>query len=123
VEFFISGKLFNPLNGSHGHWAVSSQERRRWRFNTRLAYMEAVPVVERTAYTKHVMAPKRVTLQAHTWNRMDTDGLAASLKSVRDALIDCGLIHSDDIVSGHTFDYQQVIDRKRRGVTVTVELA
>jgi hypothetical protein len=53
---------------------------------------------------------------------MDGDGLQAALKPIRDALIDCAVLHSDAPDSGHEFVYTQRIDRARRGCEIRVSL-
>jgi len=118
ITFFVPGKLRNPLNGAHGHWATAAKERQRWRWKTKLAFL-ALPT--RKVFPLDYTAPKRVWLIAHTWNAMDTDGLVASLKSVRDGLMDCGLIRSDAPEAGNVFTYEQRVKRKERGVWITVE--
>ena len=115
VAFFIPGNLDNPLNGTHGHWSTPARRRKAWRENTKAAYL-ASPRMATAPWT-----PKRVTLVANVWNRMDSDGLQAACKSVRDGLVDCGLIDDDGPDSGHVFLYEQRVARAQRGVTVSVE--
>jgi hypothetical protein len=43
------------------------------------------------------------------------------VKPIRDALVECGLLHSDAPDSGHIFVYHQVVDRAHRGVEIIVE--
>ena len=115
---FVPGALRNPLNGSAGrHWAVRARWARQWRGATAML----VRAFERGA-APDPAAPKRVTFVAHVWQRFDDDGLRAALKPVRDGLGDAGLIHDDSPRSGHVFDYRQLVDRRRRGVEIVVEL-
>lgn len=118
VEFWVPGKLVNPLNGalSRAHWSVKSRWARENRQNTLLAMIES-GVTNRRANANQ---PSQVTFTAHVAGAWDDDNLPAALKPHRDALVG-PLIHSDAPDSGHTFTYRQVIDRTRRGVLVVVE--
>lgn len=116
--FFVSGTLTNPLNGAHGHWATKAKARARWREKT--AAMARV-TLGRHGLRPVATSPKRVLMIAQTWNAMDTDGLQAAMKPIRDGLVDAGLIGSDGPKSGNVFVYAQRIDRKNRGAWVTVE--
>jgi hypothetical protein len=64
---------------------------------------------------------KVITFAAQTWNTMDDDNLRAALKPVRDALKDMRVIDDDKPSAGHTFIYEQRIDRKHPGVTLTID--
>ena len=81
-----------------------------------------VPVpVFRALQAVESRTPKRVHFHAHTWNVMDEpDGLSASIKPIRDALVECGVIHSDAPNSGHEFVYSQEVKRDQRGVVIRV---
>lgn len=125
VEFFVPGKLRNPLNGAHGHWRASASYRRQWRDKTAILANQTPydGIAARGAWEEYqaaMKAPKRVEFLAHVGARWDDDNLRAGLKPVRDALIG-RLIHSDAHDCGHEFHYEQRIDRKNRGVRVTVE--
>ena len=125
---WVPGHLRNPLNGNRVHWSVAAKERKGWRQRTMLCCMDAM----RRAGIKpgredggiwHPKWPKLIVLTAYVWNLYDEDGLAASLKSVVDGLVDAKLIHDDGPTSGHTVRRRQVINRKHRGVEVVVEHA
>ena len=114
LRVFVPGIVTNQLNGAQGwHWSRVAKERKEWRARTvtmvRSRRHEApfVPTV-----------PKRITFTAHVWSRFDDDSLPATMKSVRDGLIDAGLIHADGPTSGHVFEYKQIVDRQRRGVQI-----
>lgn len=114
VKMYVRGKLKNPLNGSHRHWSVKAKERARWREMILAAWKEM-------GQPTMAPGPKRVHFHAFTWNEMDTDGLVASLKPCRDALVDARLISDDSPRAGNRFTYDQEIRRKLRGVEITVE--
>ena len=115
---WVPGRLTNPLNGSHKHWAVKARDRKGWREVTALCVGSAMRIAN---WGYAPFFPKVVILTAFTWNTYDDDGLAAALKPVVDGLRDARLIHSDDPQSGHRIERRQVIDRKHRGVEVVVE--
>ena len=120
IEVFIPGNLENPLN--HARQRFHGARLRKKSRAVAGAYYRAEIMAQRAhGVVWGASTPKRVTFLARLWNRMDDDGLGASLKGVRDALADVRLIDTDGPESGHEFVYQQVIDRKRRGVEVRVE--
>lgn len=116
LAIFCAGWLINPLNASGWMWQKRVRYARQWKERVALSMLEA----DRTFWP--ASAPKRVTFTASTYNRMDSDGLQAALKPVRDAMIECGVIHSDAPNSGHEFLYAQKIDRARRGVEIRARL-
>jgi len=118
LTFFIPGKLENHAN-QRSHWRRYATYRKLWREKTHLMAICSANTRGWTGPFSRV--PKRITFVAHTWNTLDSDGLQNALKSCRDGLVSCRLIHSDAPDSGHTFSYAQVVDRKQRGVKVTVE--
>lgn len=123
VAVFAAGKVKNPLNGAQwgGHLKAKVRYRKEWRERVSLALLEAGWPMMLVGKNPHATTPKRITLLARTWSRMDAhDGLRAALKPVVDALVDCQVIHSDAPQSGHEFVYEQVIDRARRGVEIRV---
>ena len=82
-------------------------------------------------------APKRVTLVAHVARTMDSGGLVRALKPCEDGLtpdrfvttkrgvqhyVGCGMLDDDAEARGHQFVRDQVVDRARRGVQITVEI-
>ena len=123
MTIFVTGKLANPLNNSHGHWFKHARTARSWRERTAHAVLEYVLTHGGTAARPPAAAPKRVRFRAHTWNIWDADeGLNAACKPIRDGLVDAGVLHSDAADSGHQWIYGQVMDRAHRGVEITVEL-
>ena len=117
LAVWVSGKLVNPLNASAWGWQKRSRTAKAWKERVAVALMESPNHGGHMART-----PKRVLFTASTHNRMDSDGLQAALKPVRDALVECGVISGDADRDGHEFVYTQVIDRARRGVEVRVSL-
>jgi hypothetical protein len=57
---------------------------------------------------------------AHTFNRFDDDGLRNACKPILDGLVDAGVLHSDAPIAGHLVTYDQRIDRKHRGIQITI---
>ena len=122
LTIFVPGRLTNPLNGSWGHWSKHARIARRWRNSTSMAvyWTKASHPVSYPALGP-ASTPKAVTLTVHTGGIWDDDGLPAACKPLRDGLRDAGMIDDDTPTSGHRFTYLQRIDRKHRGVTITVE--
>lgn len=113
---FIPGRLVNPLNGAWGHWSTQAAYRTGWHRATAAVLSHAA------GWTRHEAAvPKRVTLRCRMWNRMDSDGLQAACKPIRDALVTAGVVSGDAERDGHQWAYEQVVDRACRGVRITVE--
>ena len=120
LEVFVTGRLVNPMNGAWGHWYKHARIARDWRQRTAQAFW-----AEKHAHGRWVVdlhTPKIVTFTAHVGQLWDTDGLPGAIKPIRDALQGVA-IHSDGPTSGHTFVYQQVVDRATRGVQITIEEA
>jgi hypothetical protein len=122
--FWVSTRLVNPTN-ERGHWSA----RARRSTAQRDAVAQSVWTTLRASQAGIVWrlatpatTPKTVTFTAHVARKFDSDGLQAAMKSIRDGLQDCGLIHSDGPDSGHVFEYAQLVDRARRGVEITVRL-
>lgn len=129
---WIPGRLRNPLNSSHGHWAVKARERKGWRERTTLCLKDAanragIALDARSDCDHngrrcwHACEAKVVVLTAFVWNLYDEDGLAAALKPVVDGLVDAGLLDRDDTKSRHRVERRQAINRQHRGVEVVVE--
>lgn len=118
IELFIAGELANTMNKRWG-WRRDMKYKQRWR-EAVYGYLAAVGYRMGMVDPK---SPKRITMVAHVFNRFDskTDGLRASLKSIPDAMKKAEVIEDDRDSSAHEFVYGQVVDRKRRGVEVTVE--
>ena len=120
LTVFVPGKLVNPLN-ARMHWAAQARWAKNWRRTTALIVGD---MMKRAAWREDATVPKRVTFIAHVARLMDRDGVIAALKPAVDGLRDARLIHDDDPVSGHEFgDPVQVVDRKGRGVEITVTVA
>lgn len=118
VAVWVTGKIANPLNGPSWVWQKRARYAKAWKERVALALFFQ-PIHDMTAPPA---APKHVRFVASTWNRMDSDGLQAALKPVRDALVECGVLSGDADKDGHTFVYFQNIDRARRGVEIRVWL-
>lgn len=116
LEVFVPGPLFNPVNGSHGHWSKRARWARQWKERTLMAWFLKYQRRGELAPT----APKRIQFLAQTGARWDDDNLRVGLKPVRDALRDLGLIHDDGPDSGHEFTYAQQVNRTERGVRITI---
>lgn len=139
LAIFVGGKLVNTKN-ARLHWRAESTYKREWRERVAQGLLEAHWGALRGTFAlspenkatcpsdcapwSHVpVVPKVVTFAARTHHRMDSDGLQVALAPVRDALIDCGVIHGDADKHGHEFVYvPSVIDRARRGVEIRVSL-
>ena len=113
MTVFLPGKLANYANG-RVHWRTEAAYRKRWRTLVVLvARGQGWP-------TLPPRAPKHVRLNAQTFNLFDDDGLRNACKPIVDGLVDAGVLHSDGPSSGHLVTYGQRIDRKARGVTITI---
>lgn len=119
IHLFVPGRLQNPLNGSlsRAHWSRKSRWATGWKDRTRLLWcnQEVGPLPD-------LHTAKRITFLARVGAKWDDDNLPGAIKPIRDALIRL-VIHSDAPDSGHEFLYRQVIDRKHRGVEITIEPA
>jgi hypothetical protein len=117
---WVPGRLRNPLNAGKGeHWSATARERKAWRERTFLCVKSAM---NESKWRYGAGWPKLVVFTAYVWNLYDDDGLSAALKSVRDGLVDAGILNRDDPKSGHKFEYRQQIERSRhRGVEIVVE--
>ena len=127
IELFVPGKLTNPLNGalSRAHWTIKSD----WAYGWKLATWNAIHDQADLSLVGDPAVPKRVTFTAQVGRLWDDDNLPAGLKPCRDALMGRALpgnlvryrvIHSDAPDSGHQFEYAQVVNRKERGVRITI---
>ncbi len=95
------------------HWRTRHHYTKTWRAKVKLSGFRLATWTPDT--------PKRITLAAQVWNLFDAhDGLRGALKPVVDGLVDAGVIHSDAHDCGHTFIYEQEVNRKAMGVCITV---
>jgi len=122
---FIPGAPRNPLNGSWGHWAKHHRWATTWRDRTAqyLFVLRTSGQLRGPGYgaSYDMRRPKRITLCAQVGRRMDNqDNLRAALKPIVDGLVDARVIHSDGPTSGHVIEYLQLVNRRERGVRVTV---
>lgn len=131
LALWVPGKLVNPQNQGWGWAKREIRYRKGWHERVALALWEAHWVLpngpRRWLPVRHdppasAYTPKSVTFHARTWGSMDSDGLQAALKPVRDALVECGVISGDADKDGNLFVYEQRIDRARRGVEIRVSL-
>lgn len=119
IACFAPGKLVNPLNGSQ--WGRSAFAKMRYRqlWHDRIA----TALFETGWRCDHPAAVKKaIVIMVSTHNRMDEDGLYAACKPVVDALIRCGVVHTDAPDVGHLIRIAQKIDRTRRGIELHVRL-
>ena len=116
MTVFVPTRLVNALNRRE-HWATRAARARTQRRAVWAAIWKTTgrdEVVSR--------APKRITMHAHVWRLMDSDGLSAALKACRDGLMDARVIDDDGPASGHVFDPPtQEVNRRQLGVRITVE--
>ncbi len=125
-RFFVPVHLEGTANArgaARSGWALS----RRARLHKEATYAAALTAARGARAPRGVEAwptarPKRVAFLALLHNHVDDDHLPFLLKHVRDGLKGAKLIHDDSKRSGHVFVYDQAIDRRRRGVEITVEL-
>lgn len=103
----------NPLNGAQGrHWSVISKRRKAHR---QLAMYATIARVRRPRF------PIVVTLTRLSAGRLDSDGLLAALKSLRDGVAD-GLGLRDDNDPRVTWKYEQeTAPRKKYGVEIVID--
>jgi hypothetical protein len=116
LAIWVPGRLRNPTNTRQG-WKAVWRYSVEWKERTAQAILEAGAGGPRRARD---IIPLRITFHAHTHNALDSDGLQASLKACRDALVECGVLSGDADKDGHEFLYTQQIDRARRGVEVRI---
>lgn len=124
LTFFVYTKLVNELNARE-HWGARKRRAQDQRDATATAVYAALhsDPTRRWTIESDPAQPKAVTLVAHVFNLFDShDGLRAACKHVVDGLADARLIQDDADRHGHSFAYEQLIDRQRLGVLVTVRL-
>ena len=74
VEVHLPLRTSNPNNGAHGHWSIQAKKRAGERMTTSLVLRSVRPPV----------LPCVVTLVRISPRRMDSDGVRAATKSIRD---------------------------------------
>lgn len=131
IAIFVPGKLLNPLNQSAWIWQKRKRYASGWKDRVATAIFvdqykgQGIVGVNMGwilfALEMREHGPKRISFLASTHNAMDSDGLQAALKPIRDSLIACGVITGDADKDGNVFEYRQKIDRKRRGVEIRVQ--
>lgn len=121
LEVFVPGVLENPLNGklARAHWSAKSKWSNSWKGRTWAVLRTTSVLAASRDALLGLTQPKHIHFEAHTGAPWDDDAIPAGCKPARDALIGA-LIHSDGPTSGHLFTYSQVVDRKQRGVKITV---
>lgn len=83
-------RLVNPLNGTHGHWAVKSRLRKQQRSTISLVMGAHIRIAG-------IVPPCRVTVTRIAPRALDRhDGLPASAKAVVDGISDAMGIRDDD---------------------------
>lgn len=122
TEIFVPGPLRNPKQGSRGHWAKHQRWVNSWRDRTAERLRVALLVEKPRPRLVDPRVPKRVHFLAVTANAWDDDNIVVGMSPMRDALKQAGIIHDDSKASGHTFTYDQKIDRANRGVLITWDL-
>lgn len=121
VQFFVPCPIENHANRRE-HWRQERGYQKRLRDATYMLAFKAHILSHGRTQEIWGEAPKTVSLEAHVWNIFDEhDGLRNACKPLVDGLVRAGLIHDDAPSSGHQFLYTQVIDRKERGVLITIE--
>lgn len=119
--FWLPARLVNTLNARE-HWIATAARARKQRDGVAAAVLAELGRAYRFAVPP--TRPKAIRFEAHVGPAFDDDNLRAALKSVRDGLMDAGVIHGDAPIHGHTFAYEQLpgTARPNRGVRVVVEL-
>ena len=124
LAIWLPGKLESRLNGPQGRtlkgarWRAAKIKTTRERVCT--AILDGLPQgvtwqAPARAVNVEPWQPKLVRFIAYVGHEWDEDNLKAALKSYRDALTTMRVIDDDKPSSGHTFTYEQVIDRARGG--------
>jgi hypothetical protein len=121
LEVFVATAVVSP--NVRAHPLVQARRVKRQREAVALAVWGALRHPRRPGFAWTVtnpMAPKTLTLTAHTVRPLDSDNLVAALTGCRNGCIDAGLVQDDAEAAGHVWRYAQVVDG-RRGVTLRVE--
>ena len=87
LEVIIPGVPKIATNGPHGHWSVRSRERKKWRHLVVLAIGQKKP----SSPFERVFC----TFIRATCREPDFDNLVASMKPIRDGLVDAGIVVND----------------------------
>lgn len=87
LDFTIPHVPRLAANGSHGHWAVRNKERRQWKLFVCIAIGKRIPVMP--------LEKVKCTFIRGTCREPDFDNLVASMKPVRDGLVEAGVVVND----------------------------
>src|SRR5689334_4527422 len=118
LTIWVPCQLRNHANHG-GHWTKKAGYQKRLREKTQLIAVCSADTREWKEPWSAV--PKTVSVEAHVWNVFDDhDGLRNACKPLIDGLVRARVIHDDAPSAGHQFLYTQRIDRKQRGVLITV---
>ena len=115
-------RLVNPLN-EREHHMVRAKRAARHRELVALTFLQALG--RRWSLEAEPSRQKRVDFLAFVGRGFDADdNLQASLKSLKDGLIDARLIGGDAPKDGHVFTYRQVpgTSTAKQGVRISVRL-
>lgn len=134
LTLVIPGVLKNPLNQRWHHY-TRARWSRTWHEKTAGALLEAgfrrhkPTVISATSWHPstpiplgawRLVIPRLVRFHASVQRLFDSDGLQATLKPCRDALVVYGVLSDDAERAGHAFEYGQEKSAGWRGVVVTV---
>lgn len=119
-RIFVPGPLRNPLNRKPC-WQAEH------RYRTTMKEGVANALLALGCWRGALGTPalrKSVVFTAHVYHRFDSlENLRACLKGIPDGLKECGIIDDDRDSAGHTFAYDQAVDRARPGVEIEVRVA
>src|SRR6185295_12058931 len=118
LTIWVPCELKNYANHG-GHWTGKARYQRALRDKTHIHALERRDTWDH-GHDK-AETPKNVMLEMHVWNYFDEhDGLRNACKPIVDGLVNAGVIDNDAPSSGHLFLYTQILNRKMRGVLITV---
>lgn len=100
LDFIIPGAPKISANGSHGHWALKAKERKMWRGLVVIAVGNRRPL--------NPLEIAKVTFIRATCREPDYDNLTASMKAIRDGLVDARVCVNDKTANMPDAKYQWV---------------
>ena len=112
-----------PANRANAreHWATTHRRRKAY---YEQAYLDLYHQLGPPRQKKNHIDPAIVTATLYVWSLMDDDGATARLKWPLDALVNFGVLVDDKRPHCRLAGIpEQVIDRKRPRVELTVEVA